>query len=111
MMSRTPLNPPRKVPFALKDAPRKELDHMERMRIIQKVMHWCLLKTAWQASFFFNARPLNQAMKRSPTREEIISSANFMPVKATDLSGRNDGAMHTRNMASFSNCVKIMGQI
>ena len=85
---------------------------MEGMRIIQKVTALVVVENHMASFvFFFNARPLNQAMKRSPTREEIISSANFIPVKATDLSGRNDGAMRTRNMASFRNCVKIITQI
>ena len=77
--------PPRKVPFALKDRLKKELDRMENMGIIEKVeksTDWVnalvlVEKPNGKLRVCLDPRPLNQAIKRHhyrlPTTEEIIS--------------------------------------
>ena len=77
--------PPRKIPFALKDRLKKELDHMETMGIIEKVeksTDWVnalvvVEKPNGKLRICLDPRPLNQAIKRQhyrlPTTEEIIS--------------------------------------
>ncbi|CAB4018481.1 Hypothetical predicted protein [Paramuricea clavata] len=77
--------PPRKVPFALKDRLKKELDRMESMGIIEKVeksTDWVnalvlVEKPNGKLRVCLDPRPLNQAIKRQhyrlPTTEEIIS--------------------------------------
>ena len=77
--------PPRKVPFALKDRLKNELDHMEKMGIIEKVeksTDWVnalvvVEKPNGKLRICLDPRPLNQAIKRQhyrlPTTEEIIS--------------------------------------
>ena len=77
--------PHRKVPFALKDRLKKELDRMENMGIIEKVeksTDWVnalvlVEKPNGKLRVCLDPRPLNQAIKRHhyrlPTTEEIIS--------------------------------------
>ena len=77
--------PPRKIPFALKDRLKKELNHMETMGIIEKVeksTDWVnalvvVEKPNGKLRICLDPRPLNQAIKRQhyrlPTTEEIIS--------------------------------------
>ena len=77
--------PPRKVPFAPKDRLKKELDHMEKMGIIEKVeksTDWVnslvvVEKPNGKLRICLDPRSLNQAIKRQhyrlPTTEEIIS--------------------------------------
>ena len=77
--------PPCKVLFALKDRLKKELYHMEKMGIIEKVeksTDWVnalvvLEKPNGKLRICLDPRPLNQAIKRQhhllPTTEQIIS--------------------------------------
>ena len=77
--------PPRKVPFALRDKLKKELDRMEKMDVIEKVeksTDWVnaavvVEKPNGKLHVCLDPRPLNQAIKhkhhRLPTAEELIS--------------------------------------
>ena len=77
--------PPRKIPFALKQRVKKELDHMEKLGIIQKVekpTEWVnalvtVEKPNGKLRICLDPRPLNKAIKRQhfrlPTTEEILS--------------------------------------
>ena len=77
--------PPRKIPYALKDPLKKELDRMEQLGIIEKVeksTDWVnalvlVTKPNGKLRVCLDPRPLNHAIKRHhyrlPTAEEIIS--------------------------------------
>ena len=64
--------PPCKVPFALRDKPKKELDRMEKMDVIDRVeksTDWVnaavvVEKTNGKLRVCLDLRPLNQAIKR-----------------------------------------------
>ena len=80
--------PPRKIPYALKDPLKKELDRMEKLGIIEKVeksTDWVnalvvVSKPNGKLRVCLDPRPFNQAIKRHhyrlPTAEEIISQMN-----------------------------------
>ena len=80
--------PPRKVPYALKDPLKKELDRMEKLGVIEKVeksTDWVnglvvVTKPNGKLRVCLDPRPLNLAIKRHhyrlPTAEEIISQMN-----------------------------------
>ena len=92
--------PPRKIPYALKDPLKKELDRMEKLGIIEKVeksTDWVnalvvVSKPNGKLRVCLDPRPLNQAIKRHhyrlPTAEEIISQMNgaqfFTKLDASD---------------------------
>ena len=80
--------PPRKVPYALKDPLKKELERMEKLGVIEKVeksTDWVnglvvVTKPNGKLRVCLDPRPLNLAIKRHhyrlPTAEEIISQIN-----------------------------------
>ena len=98
------INPPRRVPFALKDKLKSELDRLEELQMIRKVEE----PTDWVSSLVVVEKPngklrvcidpvhLNQALKRShyplPVIEDVLP--DLADVKVFSKADLKDGFLH-----------------